>query len=103
MAETLEIGPTEINKAVSDANFYVMVPEFSTLRVKMETMKGNPKKGCTPCRMRHVINSINADFMHLISTLSDDGKARLKKYYGVDKIRYNKIDRVARKLMTVTI
>lgn len=102
MAKTLEIGPAEISKAISDAEFYRAMPEFSILNTKMRVMKDNSKKGCTPCKMRRVVNSINADFMHILPTLSDDGKARFKKYYGVDEVKYNKIDRVARKMVTIT-
>ena len=103
MAKTVEIGPAEISKALADANFFQLVPEFAPLRVKMETMKANSKRGCTSCRMRHIIGSINADFMHILPTLSDDGFSRLKKYYGADNIRYNKVDIVARKTLVITV
>lgn len=103
MADTLEIGPAEINKAMSDANFYAAMPEFASLRVKMDAAKAGSNKGCTPCKLRRIMGSANADFMRILPTLSDDGKKRLKKYYGVDSIKYNTIDRIARKTYVVTI
>ena len=103
MSKIIDIGPAEISKAVGDAEFFKQMPEFAVLKVKMETMKANSTRGCTPCRKRREVASINADFMRLLPTLSDDGKARLKKYYGADQIKYNTIDRVARKTYVVTI
>lgn len=103
MARVVEIGPNEISRALTDAGFFRTMPEFAVLQVKMDTMKANPKKGCRPCKMRHLVNSINADFMHILPTLSDDGKSRIKQYYGADTLKYNKVDRVNRKLVTITI
>lgn len=103
MPNVLEIGPAEITKATTDENFYSAVPEFMSLKVKMATMREGTNKGCTPCKKRRQIASINADFMRILPTLSDDGKKRFKKYYGADQIKYNTIDRVARKTYVVTI
>ena len=93
MARTIVLGGSEAAAAVSDENFFRMMPEFSVLRVKMATMRANSKKGCTPCRKRREVASVSADFMSIVDTLSDDGRARLKKYFGVDGIRYTKVDR----------
>lgn len=102
MDKILTFGPNEITKALSDAKFFEQMPEFASLKVKMETMKANQKKGCVPCRARRIISSVNADFMRIVPTLSDQAKERLKKYYGVDTIKYNKVDRIARKVETVS-
>ena len=40
--------------------------------------------------------------MRMLPTLTDDGKERLKKYFGVDTIKYNKVNRIARKIETVS-
>lgn len=103
MASSILLGPSEISRAVSDANFYTILPEFSALRIKMDTMRANSKRGCSSCRMRRVVSNINSDFMHVVETLSDSGKERLKKYFGVDAIRYTHVDRIARKATTVSI
>lgn len=101
MANNVEIGPSEINKALSDAEFFRKMPEFAVLRVKMDTAQKSSKRGCTPCRMRRIVSTMNSDFMRIIPTLSDDGKARFKKYFGADTISYNKVDRVARKVLNI--
>ena len=103
MARTIVLGPGEISSAVADNNFFRLLPEFAVLRVKLETMRANSKKGCTPCRKRREVASVNADFMSIVPTLSDDGKARLKKYYGADGIRYTTIDRRTMRATSVLI
>lgn len=103
MAKIIELGPAEIAKATGDSSFFKQMPEFATLKIKMDTMRENSTRGCTPCRKRRIVASVNGDFMRLVNTLSADGKERLKKYYGADQIKYNTIDRVARKTYVVTI
>lgn len=101
MSTTIILGPAEISRATSDNNFYREMPEFAVLRVKMDTMKAASKKGCTPCRKRREAASVGADFMSIVPTLSEDGKARFKRYFGADKIRYTTIDRSARRAVSV--
>lgn len=103
MARIIEIGPAEISKATGDAEFFKQMPEFAALKVKMDTMKESTTRGCTPCRHRRIVASVNGDFMRLVNTLSEDGKKRLKKYYDADQIKYNTVDRIARKTYVVTI
>ena len=102
MAKIMTFGPSEISNALSDSTFFEKVPEFASLKVKMDAMRTNSKKGCAPCQARRMISSVNADFMRMLPTLTDDGKERLKKYFGVDTIKYNKVNRIARKIETVS-
>ena len=103
MARTIILGGPEVAKATSDDNFFRAMPEFAVLRVKMATMRANSKKGCTPCRKRREVASIAGDFMSILPTLSEDGKTRLKKYFGVDGIRYTKVDRPTMRATSVLI
>lgn len=103
MARTILLGASEISRAAGDDNFYKLLPEFSVLRVKMETMRANSKRGCTPCKKRREVMSTTADFMSIVPTLTADGNERLKRYFGADKIRYTRVDRVTRRAVSVEI
>lgn len=87
-------GAQHMTKALSDSSFFEALPEFLTVKSKMETMKVNLEnnKGCTPCKMRKARNSVNSDFLSIMSSLSQDGKERFKKYFGVDRLLFNKTD-----------
>lgn len=105
MARTIILGPGEIARAVADENFFRLMPEFSVLRAKMATMKASAmaNRGCSSCRHTRQAMSVSGDFMSIVPTLSDDGKARLKRYYGADAIRYTRINRATMRATSVQI
>ena len=80
------LGPEHIKRAVADDNFYSMLPEFLTVRRKIEAMHVNLKKGCSSCAMRRIASTVNTDFVSILNSLTSDGMKRLKKYVGASRL-----------------
>lgn len=82
------LGPSLVKQAISDPNFYKMMPEFLTIQKKLETMKINlhSGQGCSACKLRRASNSVNSDFVALASSLSPERGEALKKYFGVSRL-----------------
>lgn len=80
------LGPEHIKRAVADDNFYSMLPEFLTIRRKLDAMHVNLKKGCSSCQMRRVAGTVNSDFVAILNRLTSDGMKRLKRYVGASRL-----------------
>ena len=80
------LGGGHIAKAVSDDGFFRLMPEFTSIKVQMNTMHIdiNSKKGCNTCNKRRLHANIDGNFAAIASTLSDDRAKVLKKYLGID-------------------
>lgn len=83
---------TMILDALKDDKFYRAVPEFTTLKPKMQVMGAENGGGCSGCRGRVVAHNIMADFMSTLSVLDNAAIERLKQYYKVDKLMFNAQD-----------
>lgn len=89
-----DISPTLITRsmimgALKDDAFYKCMPEFSTLKPKLSTMGVKLGGGCSGCRERKVAQNIMADFLSVLGVLSADSVARLKGYFGIQKLMYS--------------
>lgn len=80
------LSPSHITKAMSDSNFFTMMPEFSAVKKKIEAMHTNLGTGCTPCRRRRIATSLSSDFLSVLDGLSDESMKRMKKYFGVSRM-----------------
>lgn len=75
-----------VSRAISDPAFYALMPEFLTIKRKIEAMHVDLSSGCSPCKKRRIASAVNSDFVSILNTLSDSGFARLKKYFGVSRL-----------------
>lgn len=88
---------SHIQRAMSDPNFYAMLPEFLPLKRKIEALHVNVSEGCSSCRKRRVSDTVNSDFVSILNSLSADGFARLKKYVGAGRLLVRAMDGNTRK------
>jgi len=82
---------TMVLEALKDASFFKTMPEFLTLKPKLEVM-GAQVGGCAGCRGRTVARNITADFLTTMSVLNDAAIGRLKQYFKVAKLMYSAHD-----------
>jgi hypothetical protein len=89
------LGESLATRALSDSNFFNVLPEYSTLKMKMQTMKADltvAASGCSGCRKRRVVRTLFSDFLSVTLALSGDGLARLKTYLGTPSLLVNRMD-----------
>jgi len=105
MSRPTILSQSHIQRALADLKFYEALPEFGSLRVKMQTMKADltSGRGCSSCKQRRVVATLFNDFMSVASSLSDDGKERLRKYLGAESVMINRFDPVTRQVKLETI
>jgi len=79
------LGGTHISKAVSDSDFFRLMPEFASIRVQIETMHIDvkSKKGCNSCNKRRLHANIDGNFAAIASRLPEERAKVLKKYLGI--------------------
>lgn len=87
-----------IKRAIGDANFYTALPEFLAVKRKMDAMHVDFNSGCSPCKKRRVATSLTSDFVSILTGLSDDGLARVKKYLGVPRLLVRSMNQQTRKV-----
>lgn len=80
------LGGSHISRAVSDENFFRLMPEFSSIRAQINTMHidVNSKVGCNACNKRRLHANIDGNFAAIASCLPDDRAKVLKKYLGIE-------------------
>ena len=86
------LSDSDATRALSDLNFFTVLPEYSSLRVKMQAMKADltqSTQSCGSCRARRVVRTLFSDFMAVTLALSEDGITRLKQYFGVTAFLVN--------------
>lgn len=81
------LGGAHIARAVSDSNFFDLMPEFASIRAQINAMHIDvkSKKGCSACAKRRLHNNIDGNFVAIVSQLPDDRVKVLKKYLGIDE------------------
>lgn len=89
------LGPDHIKRAIGDDKFFSLMPEFATLRKKVQAMHENLGAGCKPCQKRRIASSLTSDFVSILNTLSDDGLKRIKQYVGVNRLLVRAIDKAS--------
>ena len=80
------LGGVHISKAVSDDNFFRLMPEFASIQAQINTMHIDlkSKKGCRTCNKRRLHANIDGNFAAIVSRLPKDRVKVLKKYLGID-------------------
>ena len=79
-----------VEGALRDDAFFKQVPEFLTLKSKLSVLE-KASRGCCGSRTRAAKNLL-ADFLSVLSTLSDASIGKLKRYFGVSKLMYTAQD-----------
>lgn len=79
------LGGSHISKAVSDSDFFQLMPEFASIRVQIATMHIDvkSKKGCNTCNKRRLHANIDGNFAAIASRLPEERAKVLKKYLGI--------------------
>ena len=79
------LGGHHITKAVSDQNFFRLMPEFASIRAQLQTMKVDmhSKVGCSSCKKRRIHNNIDGNFAAIAASLPDSRAKVLKQYLGI--------------------
>ncbi|MFC1453608.1 hypothetical protein ACFLQL_00320 [Verrucomicrobiota bacterium] len=83
-----------VSKALLDTNFYTLLPEFATLKNKLQLLKINIAKptGCSGCQKRRVEANMFKDFLSVVQTLDADGIKKFKEYFKINKLMLNIIN-----------
>ena len=78
------LGGVHITKAISDPRFFVLMPEFASIRAQMATMHidVNSRKGCNTCNKRRLHANIDGNFAAIASRLPEDRAKVLKSTLG---------------------
>ena len=95
MTETAKIlSMGMVSQGLLDQKFYESLPEFTTLRHKLQLLQVNISKpgGCTGCQKRRVESNLFKDFMSITQTLDAGGIERFKRYYKLDKLMLNVVN-----------
>lgn len=98
--QAILLGTEEIRRCLQDQNFFLSLPEFLPIKKKIETMNNAKASGCSVCKMRRIASSVSADFLHILGSISDDAKDRIKKYFGTSNILYNRYDKDTNEIRT---
>lgn len=79
------LGGAHITKAVTDPNFFRIMPEFASIRAQIATMHVDikSKRGCNTCNKRRLHANIDGNFAAIASCLTDERAKVLKKYLGI--------------------
>lgn len=92
MSSTI-LGADHVRRALADTRFFQEMPEFSSLKAKISTMKNAPTKhGCSSCRENRIRSSVHSDFVNILNSLPTSAIQRFKKYLGVGELMINAYD-----------
>lgn len=81
-----------VDRALADNAFYAQLPEFTQLRGSVTTTVKVNNGNCSRCgRTKQKLNTFN-NFSTLSTALTQDGRDRLKRYFGVTGLMLNIID-----------
>lgn len=99
------LAEQEIKDSMADMRFYEVMPEFLPIRAKMKTMHDDivKPKGCAPCAKNRAFRNYSGDYLRIVQNLSEDGKARLRTYFGASELRATVLDPATQKPKTVKI
>lgn len=99
------LAETEIKDSMADMRFYEVLPEFLPLRAKMRAAHDDVvrPKGCAPCAKHRAYRNFSADYLRIVQQLRDDGKARMRQYFGADELRATVLDPATQQPRTIKI
>ena len=83
-----------VSQGLMDPKFYELLPEFSTLKNKLQLLHVDFKKpaGCSGCQKRKVESNMFRDFLSVTQTLDENGINRFKEYFKITKLMINVIN-----------
>jgi len=83
-----------VSQGLMDLKFYDLLPEFSTLKNKLQLLKVDivKKTGCTGCQKRRVEANMFKDFLSIVQALDASSMQKFKEYYKIDKLMLNVIN-----------
>ena len=72
-----------VSKGLMDPKFYELLPEFVTLKSKLQLLNVDivKKTGCSGCAKRRVESNMFKDFLSVTQSLDSNGINRFKEYY----------------------
>ena len=100
-AKPVLLGESMVSRALSDDTFFNVLPEYLSLKVKMQTMKSDltvKTSGCSSCRRNKVVRSLYSDFLTITLALGADAITRLKQYFGAPGLLVNSVDKTTSRL-----
>lgn len=87
MSSATLLSRAMIMAALGNQAFYRAVPEFASLQPKLKTMGINLNGGgCSGCKERRVQQNVFSDFLTILGALDAGALARLKQYFGIERM-----------------
>lgn len=91
------LGGEHFHKAIKDPEFYKKLPQFLTIKAKLDAMHVNlTKPSCSSCQKRRIQRALEGDFAVIAATLSPEAGKVFKEYFGVDAMLVNVVDPVTK-------
>ena len=99
------LAEQEIKDSMADMKFYETMPEFLPLHAKMQAIHDDIVKpnGCAPCAKNRAYRNFAGDYLRILQQLTDDGKARIRRYFGADELRTTVLDPATQQPKTIKI
>ena len=89
-----------VDRALVDNAFYAQMPEFAQLRggTTMPVMVSTGR-GCSGCKRTKQKVNLFRNFVVIATSLTTEGIARLKRYFGIDGIMINVMDQKTQQIV----
>ena len=99
------LAEREIKDSMADVKFYEVMPEFLPIRSRMQAAHDDivTTKGCAHCAKNRAYRNFSADYMRIVQNLTEDGKARMRGYFGADELRATVLDPATQQPKSVKI
>lgn len=83
-----------VTKAIADSRFFALLPEFLSLQQRLQALQLDPntRRGCSSCAKARAASTVYNDFLTIATSLSPEGKARLRSYLGAPTLLTNVVD-----------
>ena len=94
------VSEGDVKRSMTDPKFHEALPKFLPLRMKAGT---TASRGCTPCALRRVYNSLASNYMATLAALSPDGARRVRAYFGAAELRAVRVNPTTRKTETIRL
>lgn len=90
-SKILNLGPSDVMKAMNDQAFLSEFPEFRALVGKAEAFKGT-STSCSSCRKKAIARNVARDFLDVLKTFQPEQVAGMKKYFNTEQLMYQAYD-----------
>ena len=92
------ISLSTANRCLADEKFYTVLPEFSSLKLEMNSLsKSSQRTGCSSCMQKRKFHNIGIKFMYIVQSLSPASLAKFKNFLGVEKLMYQGLNKSTNK------